>query len=255
MIFLGAVGLALIAAVLVFATLANFGGDDTADALGPSVDVIVASQDIDAGDLIDGDMVEVASVPSNIMLTEAFTDESLVVGTKALNNIVRGDQLAPSKVVGGGDDVEGLAAIIPTDMRAIAVPVSEEFGVGGNILPGDRVDVIVVAETTLETTGITQGVLLLQDIEVLAVAQETLRQVSRVEEDGEPIVEDSADGSIAARERDADEDPDAATVTLSVRPEDGPLIAVAQEEGTIYLQLRGFGDPGVVEGGVERVLP
>jgi len=254
MIFFGAVGLAALAAILVFAALANFGGDEGNAAVGDTVEVIVASQDIDAGDLINGDMVEVASVPSNIMLTEAFTDESLVVGTKALNNIVRGDQLAPSKLSGGAFDCGNTSCVIPDGMRGFAVQISEETGGGGNIVPGDRVDVVVVAETGADATRVIQGTLLLQNIEVVAVAQETLKPVSPVNEDGERIEGDTSAGVISAADSDAEEDPDAATVLVAVFPQDVPLLAVAQEEGTIYLALRGFGDDGVIDGS-ERVLP
>jgi pilus assembly protein CpaB len=252
-IFYGAVGLALLAAILVFAALANFGGDETTASIGDTVDVVVASQDIDAGDEINADMVELASLPVNALVDEAFTDEALVVGTRAQVRVARGDQLAPSKVVGAGDDGEGVGYIIPGGMVAQSVQVSEETSVGGLILPGDHVNVIVVAETSVDGADVARGVLLLQDVEVLAVAQKTLKPVSRVDENGDLITSETADGSIAAREN-VDEDPEAATVTLAVLPEDGPLLAVAQEQGTIYLSLRPVGDDGVTDN-TERFLP
>jgi pilus assembly protein CpaB len=255
LIFYGAITLALLAAILVFAALANFGGDETTASIGDTVDVVVASQDIDAGDEINADMVELASLPVNALVDEAFTDEALVVGTRAQVRVARGDQLAPSKVVGEGDDGEGVAFIIPAGMRAMSVEVTEETSVGGLVLPGDRVDVIVVAETTVgEGNDVARGVLLLQDVEVLAVAQATLRATSRVDENGEPIDTGSAEGAIAARDENVDEDPDAATVTLSLLPEQVPLLAVAQEEGTVYLSLRPVGDDSVTDN-TEQFLP
>ncbi|MEX2225221.1 MAG: Flp pilus assembly protein CpaB [Dehalococcoidia bacterium] len=254
MIFFGAVGLALLAALLVFAALANFGGDGGTASIGDTLEVVVASQDISPGDEITGDMVELASLPVSVLVDDAFTETSLVVGTTANARLLRGDQLAPSKVQGLGDEeADGVAFIIPDGMRAVAVSVTEETAGGGNILPGDHVDVVVVAATTVDGVDITRGVLLLQDIEVLAVAQETLRPVTRVDVAGEPLETEDSEGTLSSRDG-AEEDPDAATVTLSVFPEDAPLLAVAQEEGAVYLVLRAIGDGGTVDG-VERVLP
>lgn len=255
MIFYGAIALALIAAVAVFATLANFGSDEGGAVIGDTVEVVVASQDIDAGDEIGADMVELASLPVNAVIDAAYTDQSFVAGTRAKERILRGDQLAPAKVNGGGEAEQSVSNITPLGRRAMAVRVSPDTAGGGNILPGDRVDVVLVAETAVEGTTLSQGTLLLQDVEVLAVAQETLRPVGRTDTNGEPIVDESALGSIAAPARDAQEDPEAETVMLSVLPEDVPLLALAQEEGTLYLALRGLGDDGVIEGGVERNLP
>lgn len=256
LIFIGAVGLALLAAVLVFASLANFGGDDAnAGSLGDSLDVVVASQDISPGQLIGADMVELSSLPVNAIVDEAFTDEALVVGTRAQVRVTSGDQLAPSKVTGAGaEDANGLGYIVPPGMRAASVSVSEETSVGGLVLPGDRVDVIVVVDSSIEGQDFRRGVLLLQDIEVLAVAQKTLRPVSRVDENGDPITSESADGGVAARDENVDEDPDAASVTLALPPEDAPLIALAQSEGTVYLSLRGVGDDSFTDDTV-RELP
>jgi hypothetical protein len=43
-------------------------------------------------------------------------------------------------------------------------------------------------------------------------------------------------------------------VTLIVDPGDDALVALAQEEGTIYLSLRGTGDSGTADAG-EQTLP
>jgi len=255
LIFFGAVGMALLAAVLVFAALANFGGGDSGTAIGDTVDVVVASEDIGAGREISADNTELASIPVNAMVDQAYTDAAAVVGTRALTPILRGDQLSPAKVVGEGKGDDGLGYVVPPNMRAMAVSVTEETSVGGLVLPGDRVDVIAVLDgTDANGADLTSGVLLLQNVEVLAVAQETLRPVSRVDENGDPITTDTADGAIAARDNNADPDPGAASVTLSVLADDAALLAAAQEDGTIYLSLRPVGDSGTTDN-TQRFLP
>jgi pilus assembly protein CpaB len=252
LIFIGAVGLALLAAVLVFAALANFGGGDGDPITGDTVDVVVASQDIGPGDEINADMVELATLPVNALIDDAYTDEALIVGTKAKVAVARGDQLAPSKVVGAGSDADGASYIIPNGMRAMSVSVSEETSVGGLLLPGDRVDLMIsVEEEAAEgaSTGLKYGLLLLQDVEILAVAQETLRPVSRVDVNGDPL-----EDGVATRDEDVEEDPDAATVTLALTPEEATILAGVQVEATIYLSLRAPGDRSRTDN-TEIILP
>jgi pilus assembly protein CpaB len=252
MIFFGAVGLALLAAVLVFAALANFGGGDDTASGADLVDVIVASQDIDAGDTISADMVELASLPPGTLVDGAFTDQAAVVGTKAQVRMLRGDQLAPQKIVGAGAECKGVTCILPDGRVGFAVAVTQETGGGGNILPGDHVDVISVADDP--GTDLTRGTLLLQNIEVVAVAQTTLKAISTTDENGEPIESDTSEGAISTRDRNADEEPDAETIMVAVATEDAVLLAVAQEVGTVYLVPRPLGDDSVVDGEVERTL-
>jgi pilus assembly protein CpaB len=255
LIFIGAVALAGLAAILVFAALANFGGGDDNAAvagLGDTVDVVVASEDIGAGDEITEGSIELATLPVNVLVDDAFTDMAAVVGTRAQGRILAGDQLAPAKVVGAGDDDSGLSRVIPPGFRAASVSVTEETSVGGLILPGDRVDVIVAVEGDVDGVEYKRGVLLFQNVEVLAVAQETLRPVSRIDEDGEIITTDTADGVIATRE-DVEEDPEAASVTLALAPQDMPLLALAEAEGTIYLVLRPVGDDSTTDQTIQEL--
>ncbi len=62
LIFLGAIGLAIIAAILVFFALSNFGdGGGSASVAGGSVDVVVASRNINAGDTISNSDLELTN--------------------------------------------------------------------------------------------------------------------------------------------------------------------------------------------------
>jgi Flp pilus assembly protein CpaB len=110
---------------------------------------------------------------------------------------------------------------------------------------GDRVDLIAVLEGADDS--LTNAQTILQDVEVLAVAQSTQKPVARYDKDGNPIQTDSAGGSLSTRPDDTGANEDANSITLAVAPEDAPLVVLAQSEGTIWVVLRGQGD--------EEILP
>lgn len=254
LMFAGAIGLALLAALFVFLALANFGGGDDDgggfSAPGGDVDVVVAAQRIEPGTRITADMLDIATVPGSTVIEGALADTTGLEGLVARVPIERGEQITASKVGGDSGD-DGAAAVVPPGYRAMAVEVQESTSVGGLIVPGDRVDVVAVIEEG--DTGIKRGVTLLQNVEVLAVAQTALKPVTRLDRDGNPIQTDTADGVLAERPDDTEANEDARTVTLAILPEDAPLLALAQEDGTIFLALRGPGDDEEVPG-IERFI-
>jgi len=250
LIFIGAIVLAALAAVLIFLALSDVGGDDGGPAsFAGSVNVVVASGEIEAGSRITGDMLSIATLPENGIVEGALTDEAGLEGLVARQNMAKGEQFTAAKVgMNLADEDRTLSAIVPPGLRAVAVEVDESRFVGGLIVAGDRVDVVLVRDSVVVEDGaeIPQANTLLQDIEVLAVAQETQRPVARLDKDGNPINTDTADGELSVRPEDASANEDADTVTLAVPPEDAALLALAQENGNVWLVLRGQGDSEIV---------
>ena len=70
------------------------------------------------------------------------------------------------------DSGNGLAALIPANMRAIAVQVDDVVGVAGFIHPDDRVDVIVTLQPTRPADAESISKVILQNVKVLAVGKE-----------------------------------------------------------------------------------
>src|SRR5439155_23088698 len=68
-------------------------------------------------------------------------------------------------------DVKKFADLVPSGKRAMSVTFTELSTAGGLVAPGDHVDVIGVFNKN--TLGKDQSMLILQDILVLAVAQNT----------------------------------------------------------------------------------
>lgn len=238
----GSVALALLAAVFAFAALrALGGGGDDAGAV-PDVQVVVSSQAIRAGDTIGDGMLKLATVPQDAATTNALTSLDGLVGLKALYPLEAGEQVTAAKL--GQQSINGgsLGKVVPPNKRAVPVEVSEVQVFAGLLSPGDRVDVNAIIERTVNDQDVPTSVLLVQNAEVLAVAEEQLKPIGRLNIEGTPIATENSDGVLAASPDNADAQPKARNVTLSVSPEEAMLITLAQEEGSVWLILRGPDD-------------
>jgi pilus assembly protein CpaB len=233
----------LVAAILVFVGLNQGGGSDNANtesAVTTSA-VVVAKSDIAAGTTITADMLKVIEVPDSLLVRNAFSDTQRAVGETARYPIAAGEQLTLARV-GPKIEGDGLNFVVPEGKRGIAVKVDEITGVGGLILPGDRVDVIAVIR---EQSAVNDRVVtVLQDVEVLAVAQSALEPVPAAADNdaatqSEPDVSSTTSGQPP---ENPEPQPSARTVTLALTPEQVQLLALVQEEGSVYLSLRHFGD-------------
>ncbi len=260
-----AVIFAVVTGALIYAGLRGSGGDDEGGAKvsGDAVPVVVAASDIRAGQEITEGMLEVKSVPASVALAGAFEDQKDVVGLNAATNIEAGDQLTPSKVSqyavpSLGEDVKAPSLVVPKGMRGFSVPVTEVTGVGGLLLPGDRVDVIAVFEEG-ENFATTKAVVVLQDVQVISVAQEALEPAAGVaseagEGEGEAAAPAPAEGETGVLPEDVENQPSARQVVLAVTPQDAALLALIQEQATIYVSLRRQGDRDPIAGALERDL-
>ena len=249
LIFMGAVTFAILAAVLVFAALSGVGDDGGGGGsavFGDTVDVVVASQEISAGTRVSGDMLQLATLPVNGIVEGALTTREGLDGLVVRQNMAKGEQFTAVKLGQSESDADKtLSAIVPPGKRAAALEVDEDTLVGGLVVAGDRVDVIVVIEDQ-NGDGPPRALTLLQDVEVLAVAQTTQKPVTRLDRDGNPIETDTASGTLSTRPDDTSSNEKAKTVTLAVDPNDAALLALAQDQGKVYFVLRGQGDDEIV---------
>jgi len=231
----------LVAAVLVFVALARAGDDGRpgSGAPGSTLRVVIAQQNIPARAEIGPAMVSVVEVPGNLAVDGALDNVESLIGETTRYPIAAGQQVTLAGV-GTQPNEESVSVIVPKGLRALSVEIDEIRGVGGLILPGDRVDVIAVL--TAETAGVDSAVTTLQGIEVLAVGQTSQEALPPAE--GEEGAESGASGQ---RPADAQPQPEARTITLALTPEQAQQLALVQENGTIWLSLRRFGDDAPVE--------
>jgi pilus assembly protein CpaB len=106
--------------------------------------------------------------------------------------------------------------VIPPGMRAASVKVNEVSGISGFITPGSKVDIITVMENQREERGGKEAFTLLEDVEVLAIAQ------TMDHKDTKPTLVN--------------------TVTLLVNPVQAERLTLASTEGQLQLSLRNYQD-------------
>lgn len=239
LMFFAAIVLAAIAGVLVFVALQNQGGGEATPFVADTSSVVVLTRDVPANVTLTEEMLVVRSIPIDAALDGTFTTAAALVGLPTRFPMAKGEQLTPLKV--GLDaiaDEKDIALLLPAGMRGFAVEVSELTGVGGLLLPGNIVDVIAFFDE--RQTGIDKVVTLLQNLQVVSVAQEAQEPIPAYVSSGDDDA--TADGILAQRPDDVERQPAARTVTLAVTPSEAQMLALAQETGTIWLSLRPLED-------------
>jgi Flp pilus assembly protein CpaB len=241
----------LVAAVLVFMALQD--SDDSTTVVAPpdTVKAVVAAQNIAPGTEITEGMLETADVPEDLLVSGSFATSTPVVGEVTNVAIAKGEQVTRTKLGSAVPD-KGLSGVLPPDMRGVAVQVEEVTAVGGNLLAGDRVD-ILVAHRIKNAPGLTEDEYILrtetviQNVEVLSVAQEAQEPAAQFESEGESSEAKATSGEVP---NDVDSQPTARSITFILTPAQvQEVISWQESEATqrVWAVLRAYGDDEVVE--------
>jgi pilus assembly protein CpaB len=158
--------------------------------------------------------VKLVSIPRDRFPSGAFEKVEQVVGRPVISNILMDEPVMAGRLAERGSGF-GLAPMIPTGMRAVAVKVNEVIGVAGFLISGMRVDVLVTMRPAGEGGARTNTVL--QNIVVVAAGQQ---------------IQPDATGKAV----------NVPVVTLLVTPEQAEALTLAGNEGRIQLVLRNSGD-------------
>jgi len=187
------------------------------------VPVVVAKVNIPPKTRITVDMLERAEVPSEYVQPGAMSDADAVAGIMARGLIVAGEQITEQRlaVKGKGD---GFSGIVPPNMRAVTVAVTEVTGVAGFVKAGDTVDLVATFDQS--TAGEDSSRIILQNVQVLAVDRETEVPIN-------------TNGS-EEENKGKKEMLKTSTVTLAVTPEQATALTVADEKGKLRLVLRPY---------------
>lgn len=181
------------------------------------VGVVVAARRLEVGERISGGMVRVARWSKESVPKGSYGGVKAVEGQVVARELEEGEPVLAGQLVGGEGGGGVLPLLIPAGMRAMAVAVDEVSDIAGFVLPGARVDVLLALSGP---GGGMRSRTVLQDVLVLAVAQEVERRGGRPKT--------------------------ARVVTLLVRPEQAERLALAARSGTLRLSLRSYGDRGRV---------
>ncbi len=192
--------------------------------------VVVANEELKFGQLLEPGMLKVIDWPQNAYPEGAFSSVEEMLkdgGRRVLDGMSVGEPILLGKVSGNGAN-GGLAGVIAEGMRAVTIPVDTINGVGGFILPGDRVDIILTREQRVELANErsrteTASKIILENVKVLSVDQEA---------------GDRSNTAVLAN-----------SVTLETDAKGAQRIALALNIGSLSLLLRSAGDTSSADAG------
>jgi pilus assembly protein CpaB len=201
----------LFAAIAGFMTLGflkgQTGGSDQVAVA--TVQVVVANDTIARGQIVEEGLIKVIDWPSGSVPEGAFLTREEAIGKLARTEIYRDDVLTQAKFL-DTNAPSVLSMLVPTGRRAISIKVNEVTGISGFVAPGSHVDVLLTVVG--DDSNPTKTRIVLQDTEVLAIAQSIEQRDSR------PVVVN--------------------TVTMNVTPREAETLTLASNEGSLHLVLR-----------------
>ena len=209
---------ALVAALVVYSALKKR-EREVQEAMVQSVNIVVASHDLHIGSQIDPTAVKLARWSRDSMPPGAFTDITAVTGKYVKTPFVENEPIIGDRLFSGVKTAGMLPLLIPAGMRAMSVSVDEVSDIAGFVLPGAHVDILVSISDS-STGGQPFSKIVLQNVEVLAVAQE---------------IEEAKDEPRVVK-----------VVTVLVTPEEAERLSLASHDGVLRLALRNYDDKKIV---------
>jgi pilus assembly protein CpaB len=185
-----------------------------------STKVVVAAADIQLGSRLNSQMLKTVDWPAGSIPSGAIAKAEELEDRVVKTSVLRGEAILEAKLAPVGTK-GGLSAVIPEGKRAMTVRVNDVIGVAGFALPGNHVDIVV--NTQIESVRADKQIskIVLENILVLAVAQEANRDETK------PRVVNA--------------------VTLELTPEQAEKLDLARSVGTLSLVLRNQMDKDGVE--------
>jgi pilus assembly protein CpaB len=209
---------ALIAAIVVYSALKKREAE-VQQAMVKSVDIVVAAHNLPLGTKIDASSVRLTRWSRDSVPPGAFTDPSAVTNAFVKDSFVANEPIVSDKLFTGTKTAGVMPLLIPAGMRAMSVPVDEVSDIAGFVLPHTKVDVLVAVSGNGPTEKPFSKIVL-QNVEVLAVAQE---------------IEHTKDQPQVVK-----------VVTLIVTPQEAERLALASREGVLHLAMRSYNDQKIV---------
>lgn len=210
---------ALVISTLFYSLTSRAAGRPRAQKKVEMTTVATAAAALSVGTEIKPKDVKLVSIPRDRFPAGGFEKVEQVVGRPVISSILLDEPVMAGRLAERGSGF-GLAPMIPTGMRAVAVKVNEVIGVAGFLISGMRVDVLVTMKPAGEGGARTNTVL--QNIVVAAAGQQ---------------IQPDATGKAV----------NVPVVTLLVTPEQAEALTLAGNEGRIQLVLRNSGDQAMAK--------
>lgn len=214
-VFYVAVGIAALATFGVYRVLEN----TKASSRIATRPLVVAAKSLPEGTSIDRTALSVREWPVATIPAGAFSSPDSLIGRVTRVAVFEGEALVPGRLAPSGTG-PGIEVKITPGKRAMGIRINDVAGVSGLIQPNSRVDVLVNINSN-DGKGRQVSKLFMENMRVLSVGTSTERDA-----EGKAI--------------------QAPTAALEVTPEEAERLAVAVNQGSIQLVLRGYGDPDSV---------
>jgi len=198
------------ASLLLYRLTTNHGSAQAAPA---TTKALVASRNLELGVIIKDSDVKDTPWLGSLPATAVLKRED-IIGRGVTTTIYDGEPILENRLAPKGAG-GGLAAMIPSGMRAVAVRVNDVVGVAGFVVPGMRVDVLISGLPPGGNSAAqgSQTRTLLQNIEVLSAGQDFKK-----DNEGKPL--------------------GVGVVNLLVTPEQAEMLSLASNQTVIQLVLR-----------------
>ena len=210
-----AIVLGLIAVVLInFYMGSTKTSQATQVATGGGTPVVVAAAPITRGVIVQPAQLKVVNYPASSVPAGSFTSVAQLTGGKdvqrtALRDLGPDEPVLATRVSAPGQKLN-MASELDPGTQAIAIRTNDAAGVGGFVVPNDRVDILMTRETGAAHIPVTQVVA--ENIRVLGVDQIDDQEANK------PVV--------------------VKTATIEVTPQQSQSITLAQTMGTLSMALR-----------------
>ncbi|HCF58972.1 MAG TPA: Flp pilus assembly protein CpaB [Myxococcales bacterium] len=215
-------GLALLAALGAGLLFRNYLERSPLGRAMPTEKVVVAAMDLPLATTLRAEQLTTIDWPKASLPQGTAGDPAGLVGKVLLAGVVKGEPVLAAKLASEKAG-QGLAAVLPEEMRAVAVRVDDVVGVAGFIHPGDAVDVIVTMKASESSHVPPTAKVILQNVRVLAVGKELDHKSKK--QKAVPVT----------------------VATLMVSSPDSEKLALASTKGKILLALRNRVDATEVE--------
>lgn len=181
--------------------------------------LVVAAKNLAEGSSLDRTALSVREWPVATIPAGAYSSPDSLIGRVTRVAVFEGEAIVPGRLAPAGTG-PGIEVKITPGKRAMGLRINDVAGVSGLIQPNSRVDVLVNISNAAQG-GRQVSKLFMENMRVLSVGTSVERDA-----EGRPI--------------------QATTAALEVTPEEAERLAVAVNQGTIQLVLRGYGDPDSV---------
>lgn len=189
---------------------------------GDSVPVLVASNSIALGELLTEDMLAVREIPESYIDARHIraSEVEKALGIRTTMGLRADEAILWTDLAVASQERRILSGLIKEGMRAVSVRISQGSTLGSLLRPGDRIDLLLRAQST-EGSMVTP---LLQNVLVLAVGSDMGSQKTAGKDNVIDMVMSSSD------------------LTLSVTVKQAQVLTLAEGEGTLSASLRNPND-------------